>query len=254
MNVGPHPHIGLCTLTYLYDGGILHRDSTGVEQPILPNQVNWMYSGKGVTHSERPMEAMEGMHGLQLWVALPKDQEDMDPIFYHSPSVVNMDTESPGIQVKLVVGRALNQEQPNIPLVPGLEKLFFLSVEFQNEGPDDETVWSCPPLGDESVQVEIYVSSGSATVNDHDPLRVGEMILTTGDEPLTITSKDSGTKVAIFGGPSFPEKRHLLWNFCSWDTSKLKNAAEHWTRLDRSKFPPVAYESNEDSVPLPTRH
>jgi redox-sensitive bicupin YhaK (pirin superfamily) len=252
MNVGPHPHIGLCTLTYLYDGGVLHRDSTGVEQPILPNQVNWMYSGKGVTHSERPMEGTEGMHGLQLWVALPKDQEDMDPIFYHSPAVVDMDTESSGVHVKLVVGSALNKKQLNIPLVPGLEKLFLLSVEFQNEGPD-ETAWSCPSLGDESVQVGIYVSSGSATVNDHDPLQVGEMLLTTGVEPFTIKSNNPETKVAIFGGPSFPEKRHLLWNFCSWDTQKLKNAADHWTRLDRSMFPPVAHESNEDSIPLPTR-
>lgn len=272
MDVGPHPHIGLCTLTYLYDGGVLHRDSTGVEQPILPNQVNWMYSGKGVTHSERPVgkgasssSSTKGMHGLQLWVALPKEHEDMDPIFHHSPSVVNVDrTEaSSNVQVKLVVGRVLNHEQTKIPLVSGLEDMFLLSVEFQknNEGSAEATVWSCPPLGDDTVQVGIYVAAGSATINDDkDPLQVGEMILTTGAEPLKITSKDDdstsggGTKVAIFGGPSLPEKRHLLWNFCSWDPAKLKNAADHWTRLDRTMFPPVAGESNDDSIPLPTRY
>ena len=255
MNVGPHPHIGLCTLTYLYSGGVLHRDSTGVEQPILPDQVNWMYSGKGVTHSERPLEKSEGMHGLQLWVALPKDQEDMEPVFYHSPTVVSINTESASVQVKLVVGRALGKEQAKIPLVPGLEDLFLLSVEFPDEGVN-ECIWNCPPLGDDdSVQVGIYVSAGSATINGNDPpLQVGEMVLTTGSEPLTITSKDSGTKLAIFGGPSFPEKRHLLWNFCSWDKDKLQYAADHWTSLDRNMFPPVAHESNTDSIPLPTRY
>ena len=148
MNVGPHPHIGLCTLTYLFEdntsstttssvSGVLHRDSTGAEQAILPNQVNWMCSGKGVTHSERPLPTttdgdgqMSPLHGLQLWVALPRDQEDVDPSFHHSPSVVNIPTGDKEIAAQLVVGNAFGSKQEQIPLAPGLEDMFLVVLKF----------------------------------------------------------------------------------------------------------------------------
>jgi redox-sensitive bicupin YhaK (pirin superfamily) len=104
MTVGPHPHIGLSTLTYLYQGSIVHRDSTGAHQIILPNQVNWMSSGRGVTHSERSEAGT--MHGLQIWVALPKDQEDAEPSFHHASSVIPVSIDS-DCAVQLVVGKFL---------------------------------------------------------------------------------------------------------------------------------------------------
>jgi redox-sensitive bicupin YhaK (pirin superfamily) len=278
MNVGPHPHIGLCTLTFLYQGGILHRDSTGIEQPILPDQVNWMCSGKGVTHSERPLlpsqqsspsttPRFKELHGLQLWVALPKDYEDVDPSFHHSSSIVSM--ESPivtvgEVQTKLIVGKFLGYEQTGIPLLPGMEDLFLVSVEFQ----DENSEWQSPPLrGDikkkeeeDNWQVGIYVTSGIATIINHDhpedssTLSVGEiMVLKSGSSRLSIRGTND-CKVILLGGAAYPEKRHLLWNFCSWDTNKLKDAADAWDRLDRNKFPPVYNESNDDSIPIPKRH
>jgi redox-sensitive bicupin YhaK (pirin superfamily) len=116
MNVGPHPHIGLCTLTYLYSGSILHRDSTGAERPVRPEEVNWMCSGRGVTHSERSINVDDDdkpeMHGLQFWVALPKDQEEVEPSFHFSDSVVSVPTDDSSkhddevVKVNLVVGSA----------------------------------------------------------------------------------------------------------------------------------------------------
>lgn len=291
MNVGPHPHIGLCTLTFLYEGGVLHRDSTGVEQPILPDQVNWMCSGKGVTHSERPLLFQESsssssssslsvptrrneLHGLQLWVALPKEFEDVDPIFHHASSVVYVENDrtSAVVQTKLIVGKFLGYEQTGIPLLPGMEDMFLVSVEFQ----DDHGEWHCPPLlasdeKDEDWQVGIYVTSGIATVShdhhqmDPSPLSVGEIMVVSSSSvvsaaatPLTETSLtirgSKDCKVILLGGFAYPEKRHVLWNFCSWDTNKLKDAADAWERLDRNKFPPVFNESNDDSIPIPKRY
>lgn len=271
LNVGPHPHIGLCTLTFLYQGGVLHRDSTGIEQPILPDQVNWMCSGKGVTHSERPLlspssSVQNELHGIQLWVALPKEFEDIDPIFHHSSSVVSVEQHmmtSELVKTKLIVGKFLGYEQKEIPLLPGMEDMFLVSVEFQ----DDDVEWRCPPLffgKEKNWQVGIYVTSGIASVNhDHQedsPLSIGEiMVLSPSSSPAltesSITIRGSkDCKVIILGGSAYPEKRHLLWNFCSWDTNNLKDASDAWERLDRNKFPPVFNESNDDSIPIPKRY
>ena len=277
MNVGPHPHIGLCTLTFLYQGGVLHRDSTGVEQPILPDQVNWMCSGKGVTHSERPLlsslasttttTATKELHGLQLWVALPKDYEDIDPSFHHSSSIVSVERPIVTLGVvltKLIVGKFMGYEQTRIPLVPGMEDMFLVSVDFKDENAE----WQCPPLrvdkkkgeedDDDDWQVGIYVTSGIATLVNHDQpedsssLSVGEiMVLQAGSSSSMTIRGTNDCKLILLGGSAYPEKRHLLWNFCSWDTNKLKDAADAWDRLDRNKFPPVFNESNDDSIPIP---
>ena len=107
---------------------------------------------------------------------------------------MNIDTETSGVQVKLVVGKAFGYQQDNIPLVPGLENMFLISVEFHD---GVNVAWICPPLADVSTQVGLYVSSGSAIVNDQDSVSVGEMLLQTGDKPLKVQSKEPGTKVAI---------------------------------------------------------
>ena len=202
----------------------------------------------------------------KLWAALPKDFEDVDPTFHHSSSVVSVETASMTsavVQTKLIVGKFLGYEQKRIPLLPGMEDMFLVSVEFQ----DDNVEWHCPPLlVDQRVdgQVGIYATSGTAIVKQEDheetlSLSVGEiMVLSTGTESFTESgmtirgSKDC--KVVLLGGYAYPEKRHLLWNFCSWDTNKLKDAADAWERLDRNKFPPVFNESNDDSISLRKRN
>ena len=296
MNVGPHPHTGLCTLTYLYHGQVWHRDSTGANQAIHPNQVNLMCAGKGVTHSERPppdeqeqqSTLKDELHGIQLWIALPKDQEDVEPSFHHASSVVSLPEEtnsSSSVQAKLVVGSLGDYEQEEIPLVPGLEDMFLVSVEFDPTKDDSQkqSVWKCPSLKN-TLEIGIYVASGSITVRyeskgaeddgDNNPmektLHVGDMMYlpptadnndATGnhgplflfdsspsDDSSTTTTK---TRVAILGGVPFHERRHLLWNFCSHDRDKLQAAADAWQRMDRTIFPPVAHESNNDSIPLP---
>jgi redox-sensitive bicupin YhaK (pirin superfamily) len=258
MNVGPHPHIGLCTLTYLYEGSILHRDSTGAERAVLPSQVNWMCAGRGVTHSERRIDSgsptvgggevdgATGMHGLQFWVALPKEYEDVDPSFHYSESVVDIPTADASVQVSLVVGSILGGKQSRIPILPGTGDLFLLDVKFGT--PDGS--WSCPI--DAGIEVGIYVSSGKIRCQGQDA-SVGDMIVLPDSTELELFAVEPDTRVAIIGGTPLPEPRHLLWNFCSHDKAKLARAAESWKILDRNVFPPVVNESNDESIPMPGR-
>jgi redox-sensitive bicupin YhaK (pirin superfamily) len=258
MNVGPHPHIGLCTLTYLYEGSILHRDSTGAERAVLPSQVNWMCAGRGVTHSERSIvassaathgggvDAATGMHGLQFWVALPKEYEDVDPSFHYSESVVDIPTADASVQVSLVVGSVLGGKQSRIPILPGTGDLFLLDVKF---GTSDAS-WSCPI--DDGIEVGIYVSSGKIYCQGQNA-SVGDMVVLKDSTELELFALETDTRVAIIGGTPLPEPRHLLWNFCSHDKAKLAQAAESWKILDRNMFPPVVNESNDDSIPMPGR-
>lgn len=248
MNVGPHPHIGLCTLTYLYEGTILHRDSTGAERAVIPSQVNWMCAGRGVTHSERRIASSSnaGMHGLQFWVALPKEYEDVDPSFHFSESVVDIPTPDASVQVSLVVGSVLGGKQSRIPIFPGTGDLFLLDVKF------DASDGSWSYRIDDGIEVGIYVSSGKIRCQGQDA-SVGDMMVLTVSTDLELSALEPNTRVAVIGGTPLPEPRHLLWNFCSHDKSKLARAAESWKILDRNVFPPVVNESNDDSIPMPGR-
>ncbi|KAL7569658.1 hypothetical protein ACA910_008312 [Epithemia clementina (nom. ined.)] len=182
MNVGPHPHIGLATLTYLYEGAIVHRDSTGAEKAILPGGVNFMIAGKGVVHSERgEAEALQeyntnhgsipelptSSHGLQLWMALPKSLEDVDPSFHHADRAVSLPVtaatsseQTKGMAAHLVVGEFNGVKQSEIPLAKEFGKVFFVDVQMTNPGSVFDVVPPSPESGSEAIELGLYVVSG----------------------------------------------------------------------------------------------
>ena len=128
MDVLPHPHIGLSTLTYLFEGSIMHRDSLGTEVEIKPGAVNWMTAGRGVVHSERTPDYLRHsdkvLHGMQIWVALPKELEDCEPSFSHTPKAEIPEWEDQGVQFKLIAGEAFGRKSP----VPVYSPLFFIKI------------------------------------------------------------------------------------------------------------------------------
>lgn len=281
MDVGPHPHIGLATLTYLYEGAILHRDSTGAERAIIPGEVNFMISGKGVVHSERggtqdlaphlSGEVPTISHGLQLWLALPKEGEDVDPSFHHGKAI-EMTSGSQTVKAAMVVGSANGVSQGSIPIDSRLGSTFFVDVEFERQGESFDL--NKIGKGTDPIEIGVYVSTGTINLdsgfcNIDGDASEGETVLEQGnmivyqlggeDETMDITSwtgkltaQVPGTRIAILGGTPLSEKRHMFWNFVSHNKQKIQKAAEAWKQLDRSVFPPVANEGNEDSIPLPT--
>lgn len=284
MDVAPHPHIGLCTLTYLYDGAILHRDSTGTQQHILPGQVNWMVAGKGVVHTERGKEVLglipsrdrgqKWMHGLQLWAALPREREDVDPKLYHAEGAVDVPGFDEGCRVKVVVGTAFGVVQPDVELEEGTGDLFLVDAMLSEKGstlPLERLLDSSSSRssGGGGIEVGIYVTSGSVSClglsGEGISLSVGEMAVFAArggggggsDETriiipsgASLRALEPGTRLAILGGTPLKEKRHMYWNFVSHSREKVAEAARLWSELDRDKFPPVPGESNEDSILL----
>lgn len=269
MNVGPHPHIGLATLSFLYQGAILHRDSTGAEQAIVPGGVNYVIAGKGVVHSERGLpESLAGhvdvlptsSHGLQLWLALPKDREDVEPSFHSSQAAIVRDDGN--VKASLVVGTFAKQTVPGIPLDPRMGRVFFVDATLWQEG---ATLDIDPSLEDaaeeEMVELAIYVSSGSVQI--HGVASDVESILEEGTMAVynvpavhwagQIKAMSPETRVAILGGTALPEPRHMMWNFVSHSKDKIDKAAAAWNALDRTVFPPVVNEDNQDSIPLPSK-
>ena len=243
MNVGPHPHIGLATLTYLYQGAILHRDSTGAEKPIVPGGVNFMISGKGVVHSERGKpESLQGFfgndqslptssHGLQLWVALPKALEDIEPSFHHADSAVALPSAE-SVTANLVVGEFNGYRQTEIPVTKECGKVFYVDVEWSEQ---DGVFDLLPPAAnaDETIEVGFYVVSGRVgllgksfvvengnteeedmVVLEAGSMRVYKVQGSTGLLDGRLVALDATAHVAILGGTALPEPRFMEMELC----------------------------------------
>lgn len=237
MDVPPHPHIGLSTLTFLFEGSIMHRDSLGTELEIKPGAVNWMTAGKGIVHSERTPEYLRHsdkmLHGLQIWVALPKELEQMDPNFAHVEADDIPAWEEDGVSYKLIAGEAFGKKSP----VPVYSPLYFIeikSIEARkiNIGKD---------LFGES---GLYILEGSIKSGEHvyDP----KQILITNDSTLCEFELAENSTVYIFGGQAFPEEHFIFWNFVSSDKNLIEKAKKDWTE---QTFPKVPGET--EFVPLP---
>lgn len=238
IDVGPHPHIGLSTLTYLFEGSMMHRDSLGTEIEIKPGAVNWMTAGKGIVHSERTPEYLRNsekyMHGLQIWVALPKELEFMNPAFTHIDREELPAWEENGVQFKLIAGKAFGMESP----VPVHSDLYFLEIKSNK----DAKVNIGKDLYGESA---LYILEGSVVSdgNVFDP----KQILVAKDSTLCEFEIKANTTVYIFGGEAFPEERHIYWNFVATEKKTIERAKENWAQ---ERFPKIP---NDDGilVPLP---
>ncbi|MCC5939424.1 MAG: pirin family protein [Lunatimonas sp.] len=236
-DVPPHPHIGLSTLTFLFEGSIMHRDSVGSNVEIKPGAVNWMTAGKGVVHSERTPEYLRGkvksLHGLQIWVALPKDKENIEPSFVHVASEDIPHWEDEGVQFKLIAGEAFGRKSP----VPVYSPLYMVEIK--------STEGSVLDIGDELFgESGLYILEGEikAEGSTFGP----RQILIAENAKLCSFEIGANTTIYLFGGDPFPEERYIYWNFVHSDKEVIEQAKAQWKE---QKFPNIEGES--DFVPLP---
>ena len=233
--VRAHPHIGLSTLTYLFSGEILHRDSLGNETWIRPGEVNWMTAGEGIVHSERshPKQAAL-LEGIQLWVALPKEKEEISPSFHHFKTHQLPTVQWQTMELKLIAG-SFQKTSP----VPVQSDLFLLETTPEK----DQTI----ELPQESTkEMALYLVSGALHVGN-DLIQPGELVVFKNEPDVIATLKTKHkSHFFIFGGEPLPEKRHLWWNFVASDFEKIKAAQSKWKD---QKFPSVINET--EFIPLP---
>lgn len=224
-DVRPHPHIGLSTVTYLYSGAMTHRDSLGFEQEIRPGEVNWMTAGKGITHSERLEYARahgSNMHGIQAWVALPTEYEEVDPVFsHHHGSEQLPEWQEDGVSSRLIAGSAEGLSAK----VPIHSPLFYLHWEM--------SAGARRSLAAEYSERAVYVAKGEVELNGH-TLVVGQMAVLQPGKVAQVTATHEST-VMLLGGEPVGE-RFIDWNFVSSSKDRLRQAREDW-KAQRMKLP-----------------
>lgn len=236
-DVAPHPHIGLSTLTYLFEGSIMHRDSIGSAIEIKPGEVNWMTAGKGIVHSERTPDHLRNLpktlHGLQIWIALPTEFEDCEPNFFHASADTLPSWNVESTTFKLIAGQAFGRVSP----VPVYSKLFMVEAH----APDETTL----SIGHELFgEVAMYILEGSVTIEGHD--FGSKQIIVAKNSELCTFAMSAGTTIYLFGGEPFPEERYIYWNFVSSSKEKIERSKQLWRE---QKFPIIDGET--EFVPLP---
>lgn len=245
LDIEPHPHIGLSTLTYLFEGALLHQDSIGTVQEISPGAVNWMTAGKGVVHSERMPEHIRKanpdtiLHGLQIWVALPKALEEMEPEFTHISEEELPEWVRDEVNYKLIAGKAFDKESG----VPVFSPLYF--IEIKNNTATPKLISIGKDLYGES---GLYVLQG--TIEAENQTYESKNILVAKDSTLCEFTLNENSTVFVFGGEAFPEERHLMWNFVSSDPNKLEKAKQDWIDQNHEAFPLIPTD-DEDFIPFP---
>jgi redox-sensitive bicupin YhaK (pirin superfamily) len=234
VDVRPHPHIGLSTVTYLFDGEIMHRDSLGSEQPIRPAEVNWMTAGRGITHSERFERARrEGGHmdGIQAWVALPREHEEAKPAFFHHSGRDLPLLEESGASMRVIAGEMFGHEA----LVATHSPLFYAHCRL-----DAGAQVALPPRYSERAA---YVASGSVEAGGR-AYGDGQMIVF-GAGDATVRAEIPSV-VMLLGGEPVGE-RYIEWNFVSSSQERIEQAKSDW-RAGRMKLPDL---DNAEFIPLP---
>ena len=233
-DVRAHPHIGLATVTYLFEGAMLHRDSLGVVQRIEPGAINWMTSGRGIVHSERTPDDLRSVkrrsHGLQLWCALPAADEEIEPSFAHTPAAAIPEVEVGGARVRVLIGEAFGATSPVVVRSPTSYLDIALSVG---------DALPLPPAEERAV----YVVEGDAQLDGEDIPPGHMVVLQAGEEPML--SADADARVVLIGGASLGP-RHIWWNFVSSRKERIVQAADDWAA---GRFAMVPGES--EFIPLP---
>ena len=241
LEVAPHPHIGLSTLTYLLEGSIQHKDSLGNDIEIKPGAVNWMTAGKGVVHSERTPEYLRNtekhLHGFQIWVGLPKDMEQKEATFHHTEADDIPVWHDGNLQYKLIAGEVFGRKSP----VPVHSKLFFLEIKSQDAKKINIG-------GDLFGEVAMYVLDG--TVNIDGNTFGGKQLLIAKNATLCEFEMSENTTVYLFGGEPFNEERFIFWNFVNSDKEIIEQAKINWYNQNHDAFPLVPGDE-EEFVPLP---
>ncbi len=228
IDVRPHPHIGLGTVTYLYKGEFEHRDSLGTHQMIYPGEVNWMVAGRGVTHSERTSDSTRGkkhsLFGIQTWIALPEAHEDMAPDFEHHKQGALPHIEDTGASARLILGSAYGENSP----VSMLSETFYLDVQL--------APGAAFPLPDEHEDRGVYVTEGSIEIAG-DTFEAGRMMVFRPGDKLSAKAGPLGARLMLLGGATLNEDRYIWWNFVSSSKHKIETAARDWRSADWANGP-----------------
>ncbi len=247
-DVRPHPHIGLSTVTYLFEGAMVHRDSTGVVQRIEPGAINWMTAGRGIVHSERTPEDLRSVerrsHGLQLWTAVPAEREDDEPRFDHTPASAIPVVDLPGARLRVLVGRAWGVESPVRTLSPTLYVDLALDPGATLELPD-------------AAEERALYGVDQGFELDGTPVEPFTMaVLPAGSTPTL--AAPGGARIAMIGGAPLGH-RHMLWNFVSSSRERIEQAQDEWEAFDGSAGGPgvsghfVQVPGETEFIPLPPR-
>ncbi|WP_347304105.1 pirin family protein [Croceibacterium sp. TMG7-5b_MA50] len=238
LDVRPHPHIGLATVTYLLDGEILHRDSVGSVQSIRPGEVNWMTAGRGIVHSERTGSEVRaaggGLFGLQAWVALPAALEETAPAFDHYAADAIPVVEDAGMRLTLIAGSHDGLVSP----VGTLSDMVYADIVLAPGARYRLTA--------EHVERAVYLVEGEVTAEGQDGgFAAGELIVFKPGAEIVLASA-RGARLMLIGGEPFPEKRHIYWNFVSSRADRIEQAKEDWRAR---RFADVPQE--HEFIPLP---
>jgi redox-sensitive bicupin YhaK (pirin superfamily) len=237
-DVGAHPHIGLATVTYLFEGSFLHRDSLGTVQAITPGAINWMTAGSGIAHSERVPDDQRGqarrLHGLQLWVALPPALETVAPSFQHvaADAIPTVDPAG-GVTVRVLVGSAWGQTSPVRTASPTL----YLDVQVQPHGR-----WTLPPLAPE---MALY-SLDSVLQVDGQEVPAQHMALLQSGADVVVQAGVEGARFVIIGGAPLEQPVRMWWNFVASDRERIAAAVQRWEAGD---FPAIPGETQRIAAP-----
>jgi redox-sensitive bicupin YhaK (pirin superfamily) len=237
MTVRPHPHVGLATVTYLFEGEIIHRDSLGSHQAIRPGDINWMTAGRGIVHSERthPDRRKEGsrLHGLQLWVALPSAAEEREPSFHHHPAATMPERKLGSVKVRILAGAAYELSSP----VETCSPLFYVDALLP--------AGSELPLPSEHQERAVYVVDG-AVMCGGEPAEVGRMLVFPKEATVAVKA-ERDTRIVLIGGAPLDGERHIEWNFVSSSKDRIARAKRDWKEGRFAKVPG----DDVEFIPLP---
>jgi redox-sensitive bicupin YhaK (pirin superfamily) len=239
LDVRPHPHIGLATVTYLFDGEIMHRDSLGTAAPIKPGEVNWMTAGRGIVHSERTGQERrvhdDHLHGLQMWVALPADKEEIAPDFAHYAVKEFPVLRDNGKNVRIVVGSAYGERSP----VKTTSDTLFADAHLK--------AGSTLPLDADYEERAIYVIDGEIDISG-DKFGGGRLLVFKPGDRIAIRAQ-TDAHIALFGGAAMDGPRHIWWNFVSSRKERIDQAKAEWAAGHFQKVPGDEIEF----IPLPEK-
>jgi hypothetical protein len=239
IDVRPHPHINLATVTYLFDGEIIHRDSLGTTMPIRPGAVNWMTAGRGIVHSERTGPELKArgsrLFGLQTWVALPAVHEETDPSFAHYEETDLPVLEAEGKRVRVVVGQAWGLRSP----VKTFSDTIYADIRLEPG--------AALPLDTAHEERAVYVVSGAVNIGG-DRFPSGQLLVLRPDGAITLRNAErESTRIVLVGGETMDGPRHIWWNFVSSRPERIEQAKADWKA---GRFDSVPGDS-EEFIPLP---
>jgi redox-sensitive bicupin YhaK (pirin superfamily) len=236
IDVRPHPHIGLATVTYLFDGEILHRDNLGSVQPIRPGAINWMTAGRGIAHSERTASSARAaggmLAGIQSWVALPKKDEETAPAFAHHGSDTLPIVSGEGKTVRLLVGALYGARSP----VQSFSETLYADIALE--------AGASLPIPAEHDERAIYLVDGTVEIAG-EAFAPGRLLVLRPTTPITVTAL-SAARLMLLGGAPMDGPRHIWWNFVSSSPDRIEQAKADWKA---GRFPPVA--GDTEFIPLP---